>query len=80
MPPEPPKRCTAVTDAERRQLRSWRSEHLTATIAAAATWFSSQLQRPIDKSIVSRILSSKYKHLDAEVAIGGDRKRHRVAH
>jgi hypothetical protein len=54
-----------ISDAEKQALRVYASEtHPTPSQRACVEWFRSHFGRLIDRATVSRILSSKYQHLD----------------
>jgi hypothetical protein len=58
-----------ISDAQKQALRVYASEtHPTPSQRACVEWFRSQFGRLIDRATVSRILSSKYQHLDTSPA------------
>jgi hypothetical protein len=61
-----PKRAKlGISDAQKQALRIyWAETKPKPTQRACAEWFQSQFGRLIDRATVSRILSSKYDHLD----------------
>ena len=63
-----------ISDAQKKALRVYASEtHPKPTQRACVEWFSSQFNRHINRATVSKILSSKYEHLDTGFA--GQNKR-----
>ena len=61
-----PKRAKlGISDAQKQALRIYSSEsNSQPTQRTCVEWFQSQFGRLIDRATVSRILSSKYQHLD----------------
>jgi hypothetical protein len=63
-----------ITDAQKQALRAyWSQTNPRPTQRACVDWFQSQFDRQIDRTTVSKILSSKYTHLDMGPA--GSNKR-----
>ena len=72
--PIPKQPNKGISDAQKKALRVYASEtHPRPTQRACAEWFSSQFKRHINRATVSKILSSKYQHLDTGFA--GQNKR-----
>ena len=61
-----PKRTKlGISDAQKQALRAfWSNTSPKPTQTACAKWFEDQFKQVIDRSTISRILSSKYNYLD----------------
>jgi hypothetical protein len=63
-----PKRRRALTDLERRNIRQ-RNATNPSTQNALIAWFQEQTGHSLDQGQLSRILSSKYDHLDTDIPL-----------
>jgi hypothetical protein len=63
--PIPKQPNKGISNAQKKALRIYASKtHPKPTQRACAEWFLSQFKRYINRATVSKILSSKYQHLD----------------
>ena len=63
----PPKRTTFTAD-EKRALRAHHIKEPKLSQHALATWFEAKFSKHIRQATVSEVLSSRYSHLDEDLA------------